>query len=328
MSGVGLYSLMTGRHSGIELIANDSLFASYITEFQLQHATLSALFASLLIVVSATRLGRIVSTQNICGVPTSIQLPILGALLWSVTLGENYLVVALVATLASHALGGFILTVRNNYSLANLFDATLAISLLPALYTPSIVLWFATPIILTMVVVTLREWIVALVGLLLPIAMVSYIYWLCGSDLSWFVVELYQRLYISSDILSFSTILPFRMLLILLSMALSILSLIWVKGHVHKSRVRLNIAAVLLFVPLLGGLFPSVNHLIFALLAPAAALLTVFSLVNLRGKVANTLYFMIIALAILAMITPLDLPFEPLKLRPIVVPPWLDNLLG
>lgn len=308
MSLAGVFVLLVGVHSSLELVANESLLGGYIIDFQHSHVAWSAIISSAMIFISAVKLGRVVSTQNLFEVSTSIQLPLIGVMMWCVTLGADFLLSATVVTLSATIVREFLLAMRNTNYLPNLFNAALALSLLPLIYTPAAMMWIIVPFILLWVGVTLREWIVGVVGLLLPVAIVSYIFWLCGAELL-LPVESMAAMFVEwSTLADISGIMLFRSLIIAVALLLTLLSMVWVKNALYKNRRRMHITLITILFALSTLVTPSATLLSFALLAPPLAITTAYAAVNLRGTVANILYFTFLALLVLSMFTPLYLP--------------------
>ncbi len=309
MSVVGVFVLNAGVHLPFKLVESDSFFGAQINLFQSQNPFWAASLSSLMIFLSVRKLARVVSTQNIFGVTSSIHLPIIGVLLWAVTLSESYLLTALVATLSSVVVGGFVLSVRGSEHYAALFNASLTLSLLSLLYAPALVMLALAPTAMFILRATLREWIVTVFGLLLPISLVAYIYWLGGADFTYVYSCVAQGFVSHSHLLDFRILLLFRTVIVALALLLSLISIAWFKSNnAFKARARLQIIASTVIISLLTLLAPSASLLSFALVAPAVAILASFTMVHLRGRVANVLYFIFLTLLVLAMFTPLYLP--------------------
>ncbi|MFI3280055.1 MAG: hypothetical protein SNG49_07255 [Rikenellaceae bacterium] len=301
---IGVYSLIMGEHTGVGLAPCGSMLGGYVTDFQNAHRVLSAIGVGIVIFLLAINLGGLVSRNNLYSTTTHIQIPLLGMLLWAVCLNEEFLLSVLLAAFCAQIVGGFLISVRNGLILGPLFNASLLLSLLPLFYPSAVVMWGVVPIALILINVTSREWIVSFFGLLLPIATLSYIYWMMGEDLLFVGRTMLEQLLHPSNLFSLSVILPFRFLIVALGLLLSLFSLLWVGGDVHKSRVRLQIIIVMFLASLATIVSPSATMLTLPLVTPMTVVLASLALVNLNGRVVNFIYFLIMALLLLAFFVP------------------------
>ncbi len=305
---IGAFVLARGSHGAVQLLSSESILGNYITEFQASHSGWSALIAALLIFLTATNLGRVISTQNLYSSATSIQIPMLGALIWCMVISRNSLLASIVISLSAQGLGGLLYAARNNNHLGYLFNASLAFSILPLFYTSAITLWIAIPIIMLFVGFTLREWIISISGLLLPLFSISYIYWLCGYDFIYASETMIIMLTEKSNIFDLRILMPFRTTALAISLLLAIGSTIWIGESVPKSRIRLQITFIAAISSLLSLFSPSATLLTFALATPALAILASLTMVHLPAIAANIIYSLLFLLLLLAAFNPLYLP--------------------
>ncbi len=308
MCVVGAVALYHGDHIAFEPIPNGSLLGGYVTSFQCEHPLWGSMLTALIIYCSSFWLGRNLSTQNVYSSSVSLQLPLLGAIGWSVVLSGDALLTSLIFSTMVIAVGALQRTVRHGNTLPQLFNATLALSLLPLLYPPSIMLWLAVPILLLIIGGTMRSWIVAFVGLMFVSLFTFYVFWLVdGSFLEPF--EQCWRYYITfSGLLDFRTIMPFRYAIMLLAVVSALISTLWLNSSVQRTRVRLQVCFVLLLASLVSFATPSATMLSFGLLAPVAAVLMTLTLTNVKRLVANIIYILMLVLIALSLFTPLYLP--------------------
>ncbi len=307
-SAMALYALLSGGDSRVELIPNESLLYGYIAWFQTSHIVWSAIIATLLIFISATSMGRIVSTQNIYGRTTSIQIPLLGVLLWSVSLGGDFLLSAVVIFIFSQVTGGLLSAMRVNSYMGHLFNASLALAVLPTIYPSALLMWGVMPLVLIFGRFTLREWIAMVVGLLLPIALLSHIYWLAGHYPLFVVHSILEGLLRESNIFHLENLIPLRMAIWGVGILLSWLSVVWFGRATHRSRLRLSIVMLLLFASLLTLLSPSATLVSFTMAAPTIAILSSLTMTLLPARMANIIYSLLFVLLFAAMFIPLYLP--------------------
>ncbi|MFI3333283.1 MAG: hypothetical protein SNI51_06900 [Rikenellaceae bacterium] len=310
---IGFFILLSGSHSLAEFVVSDSVLGVYVTELQHNYRVWSAIIASVALMLSATWLGQMISVHSLYGGSTSLHLPLLGVLLWSTLLGGEPLLASLVLTLVVVALGSLYIASRGSGYISALFDASFALSILPLLYSPSIILWVAMPLILIFVGATLREWVVAVVGLMLPFCLVSYIYWLFGYDFLFVGESLLSIVNTPSGADTVESIPIFRCAIVVISLLLALLSLFWFRDALPRTRGRLYVTYTLFVASLLTLLFTSVTALSFVLVAPMAATLLSLSLVRMRGLVVNIIYVLLLVLLLCAMFSPIYLPLEQLK---------------
>ncbi len=305
---VGMFSLLAREYVGVGLDSGSSMLGAYITDFQNNHRVWSAIITSLVIFLLSLNLGGLISRSNLYSTTTHIQIPLLGMVLWAACLNEQYLLSVLLAAFSAQVIGGFLVSVRNGLVLAPLFNASMLLSILSLLYPAAVVLWLAVPICLIFINVTGREWIVSLLGLLLPLATLSYIYWMLGEEFLFVSRTMLGLLLTPSSLFALGAILPYRFLIVATMLLLALFSLLWAGGDIHKSRVRLQIIIVMFFASVATIVVPSATLLTLPLLAPMCVVLASLALVNLSASVVNVVYFMTLALLFLSFFFPQVLP--------------------
>ncbi len=304
---VGMFSLIVRDYGGVTIQSSGSLLGGYITDFQLSHRILSAIITGFVIFLLSINLGRLISRSNLYSTTTHIQIPLLGMVLWAVCLNDEFLLSAVLAAFSAQIVGGFLLSVRNGLVLGPLFNASLLLSILSLLYPPAVIMWAAVPLSLIFINVTSREWIVSFLGLLLPVATLSYIYWMGGADFLYVGRTMVELFLASSSLLSLSAILPFRFTIVVIMVLLALLSLLWSGGDIHKSRVRLQIIIVMFLSALATLVIPSATLLTLPLMTPMCVVLASLALVNLSGGITNFVYFLTLILVMLSFFMPLTL---------------------
>ncbi|MFI3323217.1 MAG: hypothetical protein SNI45_02110 [Rikenellaceae bacterium] len=307
MCVAGFIALYYGDHISSESIPNSSLLGGYVTSFQQMYPLWGAALTALIIFYSSYWLGRNLSTQNVYSSSVSLQLPLLGAMGWSVVLSGDALLSSLIFSTMTIAVGALQRTVRHGNTLPQLFNATLALSLLSLLYPPTIMVWLSMPILLLVIGEPFRSWIVAFVGLLFVPLFVFYIFWLFGDDFMEAPQQCWNYYITFSGLLDFRLVMPFRYAIMLLAVILALLSTLWLNGSVQRTRVRLQICFILLLASIVSFATPSATMLSFGLLAPVAAVLMTLSLTNVKPLVANITYLLVLALVALSLFTPLYL---------------------
>ncbi len=305
MSILGVMALLRIEAAASNIIVSDSLLGGFISEFQHSHTPLSAIVAAVAILYSSIWLGHIVSQLNLFGLNTSIQLYVISALFWCIIYGDDFLLSTAVATLMTQATGYLLRAVRSNNNLSHIFNAALSLSIIPTLYTSSAIVWGILPIMLIIMGVTFREAIITLVGLALPCLAVLYFYWLHGAEFVDTARSIYAIFMEDSNLFEITEIALFKGSTIALALLLSILSIFWLEGNIHRNQVRLIVCAALSMGAMLSLLSPSANMLTLPLLAPPLAILTSYAMASMRGVVANSVYFLLLILLLAELFYPL-----------------------
>ncbi|MFI3263948.1 MAG: hypothetical protein SNG38_00025 [Rikenellaceae bacterium] len=304
---LGMYALIMGEPVALSLPASESILGGYISGFQADYPLWAAVISTLFIFIATVKIGRFVSQNNLYSTATNIQIPLLGVFYWATCYGDDFLLSTLVAMLCTQALMGFMLSVRNESHLAPIFNASILLSFLPMFYTSAVAFWVVLPVILILISATLREWIIAFCGLLLPFAMLSYIYWLCGFEILFVGESMLSMLLSPAHLFSLTTIMPFHLAISALGLLLSLLSLLWIGSDVHKRRVRLQITVAIFFASLLSLISPSATLLTLPLMAPMSAILASLSVSMLSARAANIIYTLLFILLLLSLFMPLYL---------------------
>lgn len=303
MGVIGFFALVNQPTLSADFSISDSLLGGYITDFQNSHTTLSAFFAAIIIFISTTRLGRIVSGLKVYGSATSIHIFVISSVAWCTIQGGNFLLATLLTALLACAIGSMLKAVRST-GLENIFNASLALSLLPTLYLPSIILWLPMPFIILFIGATFRELIVAIVGLLLPAAITLYIFWLCGASFVGTIEECVVMFMQGSSLVEIDVIQVFRVSLLVVAMLLALISTFWVGDNIPRTRARLVIIIILLIATLATFIIPSANLASLSLVAPPLALLAAFGMAHMRGLISNIIYILFWLLLLASLFTP------------------------
>ncbi len=310
---IGMFVLIGGHHLLFEFPSVDSLLGDYILSFQQSHRVSSSILTTCIILCSSLILSRVASMHNLFSDSTSIHIPILGVMLWCVVLNDEYLISVLTLQLIIWVVQSMFFAMRNNSSVVHLFNASLALGLLPLLYPSGAALWVALPIILMLSSGTWRESLSIVAGLILSLGGVSYIYWLCGYNILYVSQTIIDTIVDSTfPLLSFHTILLYRVVIFLVISILALVSPLWFGFSLPRSRGRLQGLYTLLVVSLLTYLLPSSTMLTFVILAPIVALLATFTMVRLRGSVVSVIYLILLFMLLFSMFAPQYIPIEQL----------------
>ncbi len=309
---MGTIATTQGGFTPLEAVSSPSLFGGFVDNFKSNHRTWAIIISSFITLSASISLGRVMTAFNIFDRACFIQLPIAGVIAWSVGQSSAYLTSALTLYLVVSFIRSIFRGERNDNrgSLEHLFNSAMLLSLLPIFYSPAIILWGVIPFTLLVMGVTLREWIVMLVGLITPLLVVLYVNWLCGGEFI-YPVHLFLDLLRSDTNMLHHSVLPlFDTIIIGVLLICSIIGVVIViiSENVHRIKVRQRIVVVLFIAGLFTILAPSANVNTLTLLTPAFAVLTSITLVRIRGLFATIVYSLLLILFILSEFTPLYLP--------------------
>ena len=175
--------------------------------------------------------------------------------------------------------------------------------MIPLLYAPAMPVAVLLPVGVLLFKRTLRELIVALCGLLLPVAAFSYLRWAFGEPFEEVVVQLAEQcrpaetgwIYVESSFAGFA-----------LSVVLALLVLGGAAAHAVdryacSTKARAILAADFWLLAACASVpFLAVPSVVFLpLIAVPASVLIPFLFVRLRAAFANLLYLLVLALALL-----------------------------
>ncbi len=192
-----IYIYFTGEFSPININpspAVNSLLAPYILEFQHFAPILSTTLAALLIAIGAAINVMLIAHYNLFG--TSSQLPLLLYVCFvaGFTTSPDMLTSAIAALIGVLSLRDFFRTYERSSRTSRLFTACFWMGILPMLYPSTIILWLAIFVLLILFVRSVSDVFVVLSGILLPIILYIYVWWLFGVDITPQIEEFFGTL--------------------------------------------------------------------------------------------------------------------------------------
>ncbi len=308
---LGTIATTQGEFTPLEMVGSPSLLGGFVDNFESRHRIWAIIISSVITLSSSISLGRVMTAFNIFDRACFIQLPVAGVIAWSVGQSDAYLTSALILYLAVNFIRSIFKGVRNDNrgSLEHLFNSAMLLSLLPTFYSPAIILWGVIPITLLVMGVTLREWIVMLVGLITPPLIILYLSWLCGNEFLYPAHLFLSLLQFDTNMLHPGVLPLFDGVIIGVLLICSVIGVVIVaiSESVHRIKVRQRIVVVLFIAGLVTILAPSANVNTLTLLTPALAVLTSITLVRIRGLFATIVYSLLLLLFILSEFIPLYL---------------------
>ncbi len=152
--------------------------------FSARFPVLAKWLGALMLLFAGTSLGRLSMRFNLYVTPTCLAMPLYGALMLGALGGRAWFTAAVASMLTMLVLRNCCLAYRNGFAFDRLFRAALFLSLLLLAVPAAAPLLLILPAALLRFRRTVRELIVALGGLLLPVFATVYLNWACGGTWS------------------------------------------------------------------------------------------------------------------------------------------------
>lgn len=287
---------------------NESLQITFLGDrikgFAARHTTWAHTLGALLIIISAMSLGRLTARHKLYGSNTMLAIP-LYALCMVGIIDSGYWFHALVSSaLFTFAVKNCCYANRLGFGFDNIFRGAMYLSLLIIIEPNALPIVLMLPVALWQFRRTTRESIVALCGLLIPIAALCYLNWALGGTFSAPAIDLYQRATTGDWLVA-----PLAMehnsqigIGLLLLFSLPAFLLFSLNSYTLSNRSRHTLLFVSKVLPLtaLTLLMPAANESLIALIAVPATLLLPVLFIRTRRPIANTLFAFLVA-AIIAL---------------------------
>ena len=271
--------------------------------FQSSYPIWAKWIAGLLMLYTGTCLGRISLRYNLYAAGTCLAIPLFGILGTSLGLGNSLLVSLVAMTLLALAVKNYARAFRNGYAFDAMFRASLYLGILPLVRPASLPLILLLPLSVLLFPRTLRETVVALAGLLLPVLTFCYINWGAGGDFLAPLTLAYNAFTAGSPLEAIRAIplpglIPLAVILVIdLAAILYFLADSYSAGNRSRTILFFQIGLLLLLVPTL--LNPVAKPVVINLLAVPSALLYPFLFVRIHRIAASILYLLLLAGSIL-----------------------------
>ncbi|WP_300748928.1 hypothetical protein [uncultured Alistipes sp.] len=269
-----------------------------------ESAPVAALVASLFMLIWAGLLiGRNTVRAELYAQRCFLAMPLFGIASCAIVLSSDFLTQSLVLLLLTMASRNFYNSFHRHYCFDRIFRGALCIGLIPLLYAPGIGLWLLIPIVIRLFRRTLRESIVAIAGLLLPLFFAGFIYWAVEDDFTAPYHRITEALSAPCGSLFFGeNTLPiltaWGLILFLLFCAAALLLF-----NVYQLRTKprnILLYNLCLFCITVGiYFFPGSTAITPALAAPAIATLLPVVLTRINGIAASIFYLVILLLSLL-----------------------------
>ncbi len=195
---------------------------------------------------------------------------------------------------------------RNGYAFTQVFRASLYLGMLPLFLPASALLVLLLPIGIVLFKRTVREVVVAIVGLLLPVGFNCYISWVCGYSFWDPFQKLYTALFQTDHLNLFDgATVPFLIFVpVVLAMTLWA-SFIFLGDRYSAGSKARSILSFMVWTLILsiGTIFMpgSTSHLFMVVAAPSALIIP-YLFANLGQRVSNYLYLLLVLLFVVRQI--------------------------
>lgn len=274
--------------------AESTPLALWLSTWQGSHPTLSALLSSLLVLLEALMIARIGTRHSLYSGGSLIAMPLYALVAVGLFMPADYLVGVVAALLFVRALRNLAASMRNGLTFTPLFRGGLYLGALPLLLPPALLLLPLGVIALVLFKRTLREGIVLLGGLLLPLFTAAYLAWAFGGDFWAPLLQIATILHDGSALHLFRGASPILILQLMLLLSASLCALFYFQSsRYHSSSKARAILTLFSWSYLLTGamllLHGATVHL-FMLIAVPTTLLLPYLFVRLRPLFANLLY--------------------------------------
>ena len=266
--------------------------AQWIEGWQEGHPLTARLLALFLVITEALMIARIGTRHSLYSGGSPISMPLFALTALGVLQSPNELTGILGALLLVRALRNFSASARNGYTFTPLFRGALYLGLLPLLHAPALLLIPLSGCALILFRRTLREGIITLGGLLLPLGSACYLSWAFGGNLEAPLMQITSILSQAPRLPLFerASFLLILQLLILLSASLCALFFLSSRYNATKARSILSLFSWGYILSLAMLLTRGATANLFPLVAVPTTLLLPYLFVRLRPLYANTLY--------------------------------------
>ncbi len=286
-----------------EAVSNVAVpLGSLLQRLQAGRPVLSVVVWGVMIFAAGVNAGRYGVKYSLYPAYTLMAIPLYGIVAAGVMVSRDYLLTSAVALCGLLSMKYLHRCIMRSGSFGDLSLSMLWIGLLPLLFAPAAVMAYAViPLLVLVVRPSWRDWAVAVVSLLLPVAALCYIGWCRGAEFLSPAVALYEAFMTPSGFEFFASTNPAGILLIGVLIVMAVCSASLVVSDRYslkvKARAAMRFNALLLFS--CAGMFfvPSCTATVFVLAAVPAAMLVPLMFVRMGVGFTETLYRLALLLA-------------------------------
>lgn len=269
---------------------------------QLDMPILAVVIWGMVIFAVGVNAGRYGVKYSLYPAYTLMAIPLFGLVAAGVLVSRDYLVTSAAALCGLLSMKYLHRCIMRSGSYGDLSLSMLWIGLLPLLFAPAAVMAYAVvPLLVLVVRPSWRDWTVAVVSLLLPVAAVCYAGWCRGGVFLAPVRALYDAFMTPSGFDFFASTNPAGILLIGVFIVMAVCSASLVVSDRYSLKVKARAAMrfnALLLIACAGMFFvPSCTSTVFVLAAIPAAMLMPLMFVRMGVGFTETLYRLALLLA-------------------------------
>lgn len=174
------------------VVANVAPMRPVLHSFAVNHHILAALIILPLFCSAALRLARATIRISLYPESTMAAIAIAAVVLLATTSSGEAFVLMIIAFLMCYSLGRLLGCFGPSMRVQRLFSAMLAIGCMPLIDSSLLAVVIVTPLLVIFVRRTLRESIISIVGVLLPLFAYSYIVWCLGGNFTTTVIAIWN----------------------------------------------------------------------------------------------------------------------------------------
>ncbi|MDO4758601.1 MAG: hypothetical protein Q4A18_05005 [Rikenellaceae bacterium] len=276
-----------------------------INRFGVAHPTWAHALGALMIILSAMSLGRLTARYKLYGSGTMLAIPLYALSMLGVVICDGWFQALVASTLATLAIKNFCYANRSGFCFDNIFRGGMYLSLLILVEPKALPLLMAYPIAVWQFRRTTRESLVALSGLLLPVATLCYLNWALGGTFTAPATALY-RLALAGEwtsTLISASLVEQLFVATLLVLSLFAFSLFHINSYTLSTRSRHTLLYASKLIPFAAAtlLMPHINMAHLALLIVPTTLLLPVLFIRTRRPIANTLLAVVVVAAFAAL---------------------------
>jgi hypothetical protein len=275
----------------------------YTARLSAAQPLLSIVVSALLVFISGLLVGRNTVRAELYPVRCYLAIPILGIVACGILLSADYLTQSVALLLLVLASSNFYNSFHRHYCFERMFRGSLYIGLIPLVYAPAVALLFMVLLAILLFQRTLREAVVAVVGMMLPMLITIFIYWASGYEPSEPLHRIHEALLAPVGYRFFG---DNSMLLLVaggMILFLSICSIASILFDIYTLRTKprnILLYNFYLLCIVIGIYFvPGSTSVTLTLAAPAVAVLIPIALTKLNGWVASSLYVVLVVVSLL-----------------------------
>ena len=272
--------------------------AELLARFQAACPGWSRWIGGFLILFVGMSLGRLTVRYNLYSVGTCLAIPLYGAITAGLLDKESFLTTLTAAALLALAARNYARSFCNGYGFDALFRASLYLGILMLIVPAALPFVLILPLAVALFRRTLRETVVAIAGLLLPILTFCYLNWGAGGD---FIDPLLRGygLITTGDPLATVLAIPGRELFLLGGiLLLDLTALFYFLSDIYavgtRSRAIFIFFTCLLLLNIPAACNPAANPAITQLTAIPSAVLLPFLFVRIHRTLSLTVYILLL----------------------------------